>query len=80
MERRRLDSEDLQRSPGRQMRLLDEADNFEPLGCGEPHDWSPHPSTMLFLSTRNLSACSAFLCRYNGALDQPNDSNEPDER
>jgi hypothetical protein len=37
IECRRLDPEHLQRSPSRQMRLLDEADDLKLLRCGEPH-------------------------------------------
>src|SRR4029079_1082888 len=40
VERRWLDPEHLQRSPSRQMRLLDEADDLKLLRCGEPHVWS----------------------------------------
>src|SRR6476619_4666932 len=41
------------------MRLLDEADDLKFLRCGEPHVWSPPSPIMLFLSSRNSSACSA---------------------
>src|SRR5215471_12331922 len=34
------DPEHLQRSPSRQTRLLDEADDLKLLRCGEPHVWS----------------------------------------
>ena len=52
-------TEHLQRSPSRQMRLLDQADGLKVLRCGEPHVWSPPFPIMLFLSSRNSSACSA---------------------
>ena len=41
------------------MRLRDEADDLELLGAGEPHASSPPSAIMLFLSSRNSSACSA---------------------
>src|SRR5262247_2230262 len=53
------DAEHLQGPPGRQMRLLDEVDDLQLLGCGEPHVWSPPSPIMLFLSSRNSRACSA---------------------
>src|SRR5262249_21536308 len=56
---RRLDAEHLQRSSGRQMRLLDQVDDLQLFGRGEPHVWSPPSAIMLFLSSRNSSACSA---------------------
>src|SRR4029077_2023125 len=59
IECRRLDPEHLQRPPSRQMRLLDEADDLKLLRCREPHVWSPPSPIMLFLSSRNSSACSA---------------------
>src|SRR5205085_5963425 len=59
VERRRPDTQHLQGSPGRQMRLLDQANDFELLGAGEPHASSPPSAIMLFLSSRNSSACSA---------------------
>jgi hypothetical protein len=51
IECRRLDPEHLQRSPGRQMRLLDEADDLKLLRCGEPHVWSP-PSPIMLMEWR----------------------------
>src|SRR5580700_8635764 len=59
IECRRLDPEHLQRSPSRQMRLFDEADDLKLRRCGESHGWSPPSPIMLFLSSRNSSACSA---------------------
>src|SRR6185436_16092706 len=44
---------------GRQMRLLDEPNDLELLGAGEPHASSPPSAIMLFLSKRSSSACSA---------------------
>src|SRR3954449_5875552 len=49
----------VQRAPDRQMRLLDQPDDLELLGCGIPHSPSPPSAIMLFLSSRNASACSA---------------------
>src|SRR6516225_7902011 len=62
---RGLDAEHLQRSSDRQMRLFDKMDDLELFGRGEPHVWSPPSAIMLFLSSRNSSACSAttsFKC------------------
>ena len=41
------------------MRLLDEADDLKLLRRGESHGRSPPSPIMLFLSSRNSSACSA---------------------
>src|SRR5215510_11139630 len=49
----------LQRASDRQMRLLDQPDDLELLGCGVSHSPSPPSASMLFLSSRNSSACSA---------------------
>ncbi len=43
-----------------QLRLLDQADDHQLLGAGEPHASSPHPD-MLFLSKRSSSAYSATM-------------------
>src|SRR5262249_39841064 len=59
IERRGVDAEHLQGSPGRQMRLLDQADDLQFLGAGEPHVSSPPSAIMLFLSKRNSRACWA---------------------
>src|SRR4030095_14972797 len=59
IEGRRANAQHLQGSPGRQMRLLNQADDLELLGAGEPHVSSPPSAIMLFLSKRSSSACSA---------------------
>src|SRR5947199_5144756 len=59
VERRWADAQYLQGSSGRQMRLLDQADDLELLGAGESHASSPPSALMLFLSKRSSSACAA---------------------
>jgi hypothetical protein len=44
------DAELVQRALGRQVRLLDDPDDLELLGCGIPHSSSPPSAIMLFLS------------------------------
>ena len=59
VECRRLDAQLLQRPARRQMGLLDQADDLQLLGGGISHSSSPPSAIMLFLSSRNSSACSA---------------------
>src|SRR5262245_31436838 len=49
----------LQHASDRQMRLLDQPDDLELLGCRVSHSPSPPSASMFFLSNRNSSACSA---------------------
>jgi len=42
------DAELVQRVLGRQVRLLDDPDDLELLGCGIPHSSSPHPRSCFF--------------------------------
>src|SRR5271155_3380970 len=48
-----------QRAPNRQRGTLNKPDDLQLLGCGVSHASSPPSAIMLFLSSRNSSACSA---------------------
>src|SRR5262249_2416155 len=48
-----------QHASDRQMRLLDQPDDLDLLGCGVSHSPSPPSANMLLLSSRNSSPCSA---------------------
>src|SRR5690606_13541147 len=56
---RARNAELLQRAPRRQVRVLDQADDLQLLGCGVSHSSSPPSAIMLFLRIRSSSACSA---------------------
>src|SRR5690606_1428921 len=59
IEGRARNTEFFQRAPRRQMRLLDEPNDLQLLGCGVSHSSSPPSAIMLFLRIRSSSACSA---------------------
>src|SRR5271170_1565228 len=59
VECRGQDADCLQRPSRRQVGLLDQADDLELFGSRNSHSSSPPSPIMLFLSSRNSSACSA---------------------
>src|SRR3546814_13456406 len=63
------DAQLLQRALGRQVRLLDDPNDLQLLGCGLPHSSSALSAIMLFLSNRFSSvqigraSCRESVCR-----------------